>query len=360
VTLDGLFSETKLGEMTLQNHIVMAPLTRCRAIDNVANALMATYYGQRASVGLIITEGTSPSTSGLGYARIPGLFSLKQVEGWKLVTEAVHAKGAKIFCQLMHTGRISHALNLPGGSRVLAPSAVACSEQMYTDKEGMQDLPEPEEMDADDIESTVNDYGRAASNAIKAGFDGVEMHAANGYLLEQFFRPSTNQRDDAYGGSVEHRARFVLEAVQAACDAIGKDKVGVRISPFGVFNEMPPYAEMEEDYRYLVEELNKIGIAYLHIVDHSAMGAPEIPASMKKSIRDIFKGTLILSGGYNAERAAKDVDAGNADLIAVGVPMLSNPDLVDRWKNNKPLNEVDFDTFYTADEKGYTDYPTAA
>jgi N-ethylmaleimide reductase len=355
-----LFSETKLGEMTLQNHIVMAPLTRCRAIDNVANALMATYYGQRASVGLIITEGTSPSTSGLGYARIPGLFSLKQVEGWKLVTEAVHAKGAKIFCQLMHTGRISHALNLPGGSRVLAPSAVACSEQMYTDKEGMQDLPEPEEMDADDIESTVNDYGRAASNAIKAGFDGVEMHAANGYLLEQFFRPSTNQRDDAYGGSVEHRARFVLEAVQAACDAIGKDKVGVRISPFGVFNEMPPYAEMEEDYRYLVEELNKIGIAYLHIVDHSAMGAPEIPASMKKSIRDIFKGTLILSGGYNAERAAKDVDAGNADLIAVGVPMLSNPDLVDRWKNNKPLNEVDFDTFYTADEKGYTDYPTAA
>jgi len=358
-TTDILFSPAKLGELPLQNHLVMAPMTRSRAIDNVPNALMAEYYAQRASVGLIITEGASPSPNGLGYPRIPGMFSLAQVEGWKLVTEAVHAKGAKIFCQLMHTGRISHEYNLPGGARVLAPSAVGCSEQMYTDKDGMQPLPVPEEMDIDDIDSTINEYAQAARKAIKADFDGVELHAANGYLMEQFFRPTTNQRDDAYGGKVEKRARFILEVVKACISMIGKEKIGIRLSPFGVFNEMPPYPEMEADYLYLAEQLNDLGIAYVHLVDHSAMGAPEVPARMKDAIRAAFKGTLILSGGYDAKRANKDLEAGRADLIAVGVPLLSNPDLIQRWKNKVALNEVNFDTFYTPGEKGYTDYPEA-
>ena len=353
-----LFSETKLGELTLQNHLVMSPMTRCRAINNIPNDLMLTYYAQRSSVGLIITEGTSPSTSGLGYPRIPGIFSKDQVAGWTPVTEAVHQQGAKIFCQLMHTGRISHPLNLPGGSRVLAPSALGCSEQMYTDQEGMLDLPVPEEMDVDDIESTVADYARAAKNAVKAGFDGIELHAANGYLLEQFFRPTTNQRDDSYGGSVEHRARFILEVAQACCEAIGNDKVGIRISPFGVFNEMPLYAEMDADYAYLVEQLNEIGLVYIHIVDHSSMGAPVVPNSIKQTIRETFKGLLILSGGYDAKRAESDLEDGKADLIAVGKPLLANPDLVQRWQNKGELNQADFDTFYTADAKGYTDYPT--
>jgi len=353
-----LFSETKLGSMTLQNHLVMAPMTRSRAIDNIPNDLMATYYEQRASVGLIITEGTSPSPNGLGYPRIPGLFSEAQIEGWKSVTQAVHQQGAKIFCQLMHTGRISHASNLPFGAHVVAPSAIACSEQMYTDADGMQALPVPKAMSLAEVKATKAEYVQAARNAVKADFDGVELHAANGYLMEQFFRPTTNQRDDAYGGSCEKRARFILDVAKESCEAIGADKVGIRISPFGVFNEMPPYPEMESDYLYLVEELNKIGLAYIHIVDHSGMGAPEVSDSIKQGIRERFKGSLILSGGYTAERAEKDLSEGRADLISVGVPLLSNPDLVERWKQKKALNKVDFDTFYTPGEEGYTDYPT--
>ena len=352
-----VFSEAKLGTLTLQNHLVMSPLTRNRAIGNIPNELMAEYYAQRASAGLIITEGTSPSPNGLGYPRIPGIFSRAQIEGWTQVTQAVHAKGAKIFIQLMHTGRIGHPLNLPAGARILAPSAVAAAGEMYTDAEGLKAHPVPQAMSEADIQSTVQEYVQAAKNAVVAGFDGVELHGANGYLLEQFIRPNSNLRTDRYGGPIQNRARFVLEVAKAVIDAIGQDKVGIRLSPFGVFNDMPIYDAMEADYTYLTEQLNALGLVYVHIVDHSPMGAPPVPESIKKTMRRVFKGTLILSGGYDRARAERDLAAGNGDLFAMGRSFLANPDLPARWRANAPLNEPDANTFYTPGEKGYTDYP---
>jgi N-ethylmaleimide reductase len=355
-----LFSPTKLGSLSLQNHLVMCPLTRSRAIGNVPNDLMAEYYAQRASAGLIITEGTSPSPNGLGYARIPGIFSDAQVAGWKKATSAVHARGAKFFVQLMHTGRIAHPLNLPAGAKVVGPSAVAAAGQMFTDQEGMKPHPAPSAFTEAELKSTIGEYVKAATNAVAAGFDGIELHAANGYLLEQFIRPNSNQRTDAYGGSIEKRARFVLEAAEATIAAIGKDKVGIRLSPYGVFNDMPLYPEMESDYAYLAKALNEVGVVYVHLVDHSAGGAPPVPDSIKATFRNTFKRTLILSGGYDAERAEADLASGKADLIAVGKGFLANPDLVSRWKVKAALNTPDAATFYTPGSKGYTDYPALA
>jgi N-ethylmaleimide reductase len=352
-----LFGPAKLGPYSLQNHIVMAPLTRSRAIGNVPNDLMAEHYAQRASVGLIISEGTSPSPNGLGYPRIPGIFSQAQIDGWTKITQAVHAKGAKIFMQLMHTGRVTHPLNLPAGARVLAPSTVAAAGEMYTDTEGVKPLPVPTAMSEADIKSTLQEFVQAAKNAVAAGLDGVELHAANGYLLEQFIRPNSNIRTDSYGGPIQNRARFVLEVAAAVAGAIGKDKVGIRLSPFGTFNDMPFYEAMETDYAYLTEQLNALGLAYVHIVDHSPMGAPTVPDSIKKTMRHLFKRALILSGGYDRARAENDLMAGNGDLIAVGRAILANPDLPGRWRANAPLNEPDFNTFYTPGAKGYTDYP---
>jgi N-ethylmaleimide reductase len=352
-----LFSKTTLGPLTLQNHLVMCPLTRSRATGNVPNDLMVEYYSQRASAGLIITEGTSPSPNGLGYARIPGIFSDTQVAAWRKVADAVHARGAKIFMQLMHTGRIGHPHNLPAGAKLLAPSAIAAAGQMFTDAEGLKPHPTPVAMTEADIKTTVAEYAQAAKNAVAAGFDGIELHGANGYLLEQFIRPNSNQRTDNYGGPIEKRARFVLEVVDAAIAAIGRDKVGVRLSPFGVFNDMTIYPEMEADYTYLAQKLNAAGLVYIHLVDHSAAGAPIVPASVKAMFRTTFKRALILSGGYDAERAESDLAAGKADLIAVGKPFLANPDLVARWKANAAVNAPDMSTFYTPGPKGYTDYP---
>jgi len=352
-----LFSKAVLGQFTLQNHLVMCPLTRNRATDNIPNALMAQYYAQRASVGLIITEGTSPSPNGLGYPRIPGIFSTAQVAGWKPITDAVHAKGAKMFIQFMHCGRIAHALNLPAGARVLGPSAVAAAGEMYTDAEGMKPHPVPQAMTEADIKTAIEEFTQAAKYAVAAGFDGIELHSANGYLLEQFIRPNSNQRTDRYGGSIENRARFVLEVAEAVIGAIGKDRVGIRLSPFGVFNDMPLYAEMEAEYTYLAQQLNARGLAYIHLVDHSPQGAPPVPDSMKATFRKLFTRTLILSGGYDAARAESDLSAGKCDLIAVGRPILANPDLVTRWKTGASLNAPDMNTFYTPGPKGYTDYP---
>lgn len=352
-----LFSKTQLGPLALQNRIVMAPLTRSRAVGNVPNELMARYYAERASVGLIITEGTSPSPNGLGYARIPGIFSEAQIAGWKLVTSAVHAKGAKIFIQLMHTGRISHPLNLPQGARLLAPSAVAAGGEMWTDAEGMKPEPVPTAMTEADIKQAVEEFAQAARNAVAAGFDGIELHSANGYLLEQFLRPNTNIRTDRYGGSIENRARFVLEVVDAAVKAIGKDKVGIRISPFGIFNNMPLYPEMESDYTYLANQLNERGLLYIHLVDHSSMGAPQIPDSMQATLRAMSRCALVLSGGYDPVRAENDLKANKGDLIAVGKQVLANPDLPKRWQTGAALNDPDMNTFYTPGSKGYTDYP---
>ncbi len=352
-----LFSPTKLGPLTLQNRLVMSPLTRNRATGNVPNDLMVEYYGQRASAGLIITEGTSPSPNGLGYPRIPGAFSAAQTAGWKRVTDAVHAKGAKIFLQLMHTGRIGHAANLPAGASIVAPSAVAAAGEIYTDAEGMKPHGTPKAMTEADIKTAIGEYVQAAKNAVAAGFDGVELHGANGYLIEQFIRPNSNQRKDAYGGSIENRARFGLEVAKAVIAAIGKDKVGIRLSPFGAFNDMPPYPEMEADYAYLARQLNALGLAYVHLVDHSSMGAPAVPQSIKDTFRKEFKGALILSGGYDAARAEADLAAGKADLIAFGRPFLANPDLIKRWQSGAALNAPDPNTFYTPGPKGYTDYP---
>lgn len=352
-----LFSRTSLGQLELQNRLVMSPMTRNRAIGNVPNELMAEYYAQRATAGLIVTEGTSPSSNGLGYPRIPGIFSAAQVEGWRRIADAVHAQGAKLFVQLMHTGRIGHELNLPSGARVLAPSAVAAAGDIYTDAEGMKPNAMPQEMSAADISDAIGEFVQAAQNAVAAGCDGIELHAANGYLLEQFIRPNSNLRTDRYGGPIENRARFVLEAVEAAIVAIGKDRVGIRLSPFGVFNDMPLYDAMEAEYTWLARELNARGLAYIHLVDHSAMGAPPVPDSIKAAFRSAFKGTLILSGGYDAVRAESDLAAGKCDLVAVGRPFLANPDLVARWKNGAALNAPDPNTFYTPGAKGYIDYP---
>lgn len=352
-----LFSKTTLGPLTLQNRLLMAPMTRSRATGNAPNELMAEYYAQRARAGLIVTEGTSPSPNGLGYPRIPGIFSPAQIEGWRRVAGAVHAQGAKLFVQLMHTGRISHELNLPPGARVLAPSAVAAVGEMYTDAEGMKPNATPHEMSAADIKETVGEFAQAAQNAVAAGCDGVELHAANGYLLEQFIRPNSNRRTDRYGGPIENRARFVLEVVEAAIVAVGKDRVGIRLSPFGVFNDMPLYDAMEADYTWLAQQLDARGLAYIHLVDHSAMGAPPVPDSIKAAFRSAFRGALILSGGYDAARAEGDLAAGKCDLVAVGRPFLANPDLVARWQTGAPLNAPDPATFYTPGAKGYIDYP---
>ncbi len=354
-----LFSATRLGSLTLQNRLVMAPMTRNRSIGNLPNDSVVQYYAQRASAGLIITEGTSPAANGLGYARIPGIFSAAQVAEWKRVTDAVHAKGAKIFMQFMHCGRIGHPLNLPAGARLLGPSAIAAAGQIHTDAEGMKAHPVPEAMTEADLKSTKEEFVQAAKNTLAAGFDGVELHGANGYLLEQFIRPNSNQRTDQYGGPIENRARFVLEVVDAVIAAIGRDKVGIRLSPSGVFNDMAPLAldAMEADYTYLAEQLNARGVLYIHLVDHSAMGAPPVPESLRAKLRSVFKGALIFVGNYDAARAESDLAAGKCDLIAVGRQFLANPDLPARWKAGAALNAPDFSTFYAAGEKGYTDYP---
>ncbi|GAB4022846.1 alkene reductase [Spirosoma koreense] len=360
-----LFSPATLGNLTLTNHIVMAPMTRSRAIGNVPNELIAQYYAQRASAGLIITEGTSPSPNGLGYARIPGIFSDQQVEAWKDVTEAVHQKGGKIFVQLMHTGRIAHAANLPEGAQILAPSSVAAAGDMWTDSEGLVPNATPEQMTTADVRAAIAEFVQAARNAVKAGFDGIELHGANGYLIEQFLSDRSNQRTDEYGGSVENRARFLLEIVGQAIEAIGADKVGVRLSPFGAAGDLLPHAEDTHDlYVYLAEQLNQLGAVYVHLVDHSGLGAPAVPAETVAAIREGYKGTLILCGSYDVERGEADLASGQADLIAFGRPFIANPDLVERMATGAELALPDPATFYAPGPngfaQGFTDYPTLA
>ncbi len=351
-----LFTPTTLGKLQLKNRIVMAPMTRSRATGNVPNELMEKYYALRADAGLIITEGVSPSPNGLGYARIPGLFSDEQVQGWKRVNDAVHAKGGKAFVQLMHTGRVGHPANMQEGSKIVAPSAAALAGDIWTDSKGMQPYPVPTGMTEEDIATAIAEYAQASKNAIAAGFDGVELHAANGYLIDQFLNTAANQRTDRWGGSVENRIRFAVEVAKASAAAISADRIGVRISPYGVFNGVAPDAQMDAIYLRLVEELNAIGLVYIHVVDHSSMGAPEVSAELKQKIRANFKGKYILSGGYDAARANADLDAQKGDLVAFGRPFISNPDLVSKLQNGIPLTPPDMDTFYTPGEKGYTDY----
>jgi N-ethylmaleimide reductase len=353
-----LFEPLQVGAISLKNRIVMSPMTRSRAIGNIPNDLIAEYYRQRSGAGLIITEGTSPSPNGLGYARIPGIFSEEQVEGWKKVTSAVHGEGSKIVVQLMHTGRIGHSANLPQGAKVLAPSAVKPAGQMWTDSLQMQDFLVPEAMTTEELATAKAEFIQAAKNAMLANFDGVELHGANGYLLEQFLSPVSNVRTDEYGGSIENRARFVIEVAAGVVEAIGKDKTGIRLSPYGIASDMPHYPEIDATYKYLAGQLNELGIAYVHVVDHSAIGAPAVPLEIKQAIRDIFKNTLISAGGHTLESAEAVLESGLADLAAFGRPFISNPDLVQRFAQGQELSgNLDMNTFYTADEKGYTDYP---
>ena len=355
-----LFAPTTLGPLALRNRIVMAPMTRSRALEaSTPNELMAEYYGQRAGAGLIVTEGVSPAPNGTGYPRIPGLWSAPQVEGWKKVTQAVHAKGGRIFAQLMHTGRVGHPLNLPAGAEVVAPSAVALEGEMYTDAKGMQPHPVPRAMGEADVRQAVGEFVLASRNAIAAGFDGVELHGANGYLIEQFLSPHTNQRTDAWGGSVEKRLGFVLEVAKSVSAAIGGARVGIRLSPYGANAGMKPYPEIDETYTTLVPRLASTGIQYVHIVDHSAMGAPEVPETLKRALRKAWPRTFMLAGGFDRASAEAALNDGRCDLVAFGRPFLANPDFVARLERGLPLNAPDFATFYTPGPKGYTDYPVA-
>ena len=356
-----LINPYKLAVAELQNRVVMAPMTRSRAIGNLANALIVEYYAQRAGAGLIITEGISPSPNGLGYARIPGLFSEEQTTSWQPVTAAVHARKGRIFVQLMHAGRVGSLLNLPSGAELLAPSSIAVKGKIWTDSQGEQPYALPREMTRDDILEAVEEYAQAARNAVAVGFDGVELHGANGYLINQFLDPESNRRNDAYGQDATGRNRFALEVAAAVVAAIGAARVGIRLSPCGVFNDMSgAYSGIASQYTELASALGRLGLVYLHLVDHSSMGAPKPdPATVQAMCREFRAagGRIILSGGYDRARAESDLQSGAADLIAFGRPFIANPDLVERLKADIPLAVPDQATLYTPGAKGYTDYP---
>ncbi len=351
-----LFTEVKLGKLNLKNRIVMAPMTRSRAIDGQPTDIMADYYGARSSAGLIITEGVAPSANGLGYARIPGLFESQQVAGWKKITSAVHQGGGYIFAQLMHTGRASHPANMRAGTQVLAPSAIGLSGKMWTDKEGEQPYPVPKAMTTEEVRGTIAEYVNASKLAIDAGFDGVELHAANGYLMEQFLNPISNKRTDEFGATSEGRQKFVLEVIKQAAAAIGADRIGIRISPYGAFNDMGAFEGVDEFYVDFSKKLSALGIAYIHVVDHSSMGAPPVSVDLKRKIRENFKGLYILSGGYDAAKANVDLVEGKGDVVAFGRPFIANPDLVEKLKSGAELKAADPTKFYTPGPEGYTKF----
>jgi len=353
-----LFEPFTLGRITLGNRVVMAPMTRNRATaDHVPTDIMATYYGQRASIGLIITEGVAPSADGAGYARIPGLYTAAQVEAWKPVTQAVHEAGGRIFAQLMHTGRASHLDNMPAGARVISSAAVPLPEPIYTDSQGMQPATTPHALTTTEVAAVVQEFVQAAQNAIEAGFDGVELHAANGYLIEQFLNANLNTRTDAYGGSAANRNRFALEIAEGTARAIGADRVGIRLSPHGAFNGMGAFEGVDEQFLELARGLGALKLAYLHLVNHASMGAPALPVNLPSELKAAFGGVFIASGGLDSASAESLLVSGAADLVAFGRPALANPDLIERLQNGAPLNAPDFATFYTPGEAGYTDYP---
>lgn len=352
-----LFSELRIGRHTLKNRIVMAPMTRCRAVENnCANDLMAEYYAQRASAGLIITEASQVSSIGTGYPCTPGIYSHEQIEGWKKITKAVHEKGGLIFLQIWHTGRSSHP-SLIGGETPVAPSAIKIEGDLYT-YEGLQPFPIPRELKVSEIKAIVKEFAQAAKNAVEAGFDGVEIHGANGYLIDEFLKDGTNKREDEYGGSIENRSRFLFEILHAVSNAIGSDKIGIRLSPSGTFNGMSD-SDPQKHFTYICEKLNAYHLAYLHIMEalegDIRHGANVVDLAL---LREVYRGFLITNGGYDKARGNQAIENHFADAIAYGAIYTSNPDLVERFKVDAPLNEVDPSTFYTQDAKGYTDYST--
>ncbi len=351
-----LFSPLSIGGLTLKNRIIMAPMTRCRSVDaNVPNDLMAEYYAQRASAGLIISEATQISTMGIGYPCTPGIHTPEQIEGWKKITQAVHEKEGHIFLQLWHVGRISHS-SYHDDLVPVAPSAIAPKGEVYT-FEGLKPYETPHALSIDEIHAIVADYARAAKNAIDAGFDGVEIHAANGYLIDQFLRDGTNKREDAYGGTIEKRSRFLFEVIDAVTREIGANRTGLRLSPSGTFNDITD-SDPQTHFTYVCEKLSDYNLAYLHIVDalegDIRHGANVVALSL---LRSAYRGTLIICGGYDKSRAEETLANGLADAVAFGMLFIANPDLPERFKSDAPLAQADSTTFYTQDAKGYTDYP---
>jgi N-ethylmaleimide reductase len=341
----------------LKNRLVMAPMTRSRAIGNIPNDLMVEYYSQRTGAGLIITEGTAPTPEGSGYPRIPGIYNNEQIAGWKKITDAVHKDGSKIFLQLMHTGRIGHKANLQEGLKVVGASGIKAAGQIFTDAYGMQDHDAPVPLTTAGVKEVIHGFVTAARNAVAAGFDGVEVHGANGYLVEQFLNPHVNNRPDEYGGSIQARAAFTLEVVKGIADAIGKEKTAIRFSPFSTLGDIPEYdkQEVHETYTYLAKQLDAIGICYVHIGL-----TPAIQAETLQAIRTAFGGTFIICNGFTPETAEDALQQGKADLVAFGSSFLANPDLDRRIAENAALNTPDFSTAYTPGASGYTDYPTLA
>ncbi len=358
-----LFSEYDLSGLRLKNRVVMAPMTRSRATDTVADEQTALYYKQRAGAGLIVSEGSQISTQGVGYLFTPGSHSAEQAQGWKKTTEAVHEAGGKIFAQLWHVGRISHTSLHEGGA---APAGASTKMAENTtsfayDENGNPNAVQasaPRALALDEVKATVEDFTKAAANAIEAGFDGVEIHGANGYLVEQFINASVNDRTDEYTGTtIEGRLRFVLEVVDSVVAKIGKERTGIRVSPFNRIFDMKAFDGEEETWMELARELSKRALAYVHISNRDALVASEEGKAILQKFRDNYRGTLILAGHYTQEEAERDLESGLADLAAFGRPFISNPDLVERMKNNWSLTTPDVATFYGGTEVGYTDYP---
>ncbi len=351
-----LFSPIKVGSIDLKNRIVMAPLTRNRAGEgNVPHEMNAKYYEQRATAGLIITEATPISEMAHGYPATPGIHSHTQVAGWKKVVSDVHAKGGKIVLQLWHVGRISHPSLLPNNALPLAPSAIRPAGQAFT-YNGLEDFVTPRALETEEIPGIINEYVEATRNALAAGFDGVEIHAANGYLLDQFLRDSTNKRTDSYGGSKENRVRLLLEVTRSVVAVAGADKVGVRISPLNPFNDIAD-SNPQELFNYVAEALSSFGLAYLHVVE-GGMGGADVQPFDFVELRKHFTGAYMGNLGYTKAKADAAIAAGKVDLVAFGVPFIANPDLVERFAKDAPLNEADPSSFYGGNEKGYIDYPT--
>lgn len=353
-----IFSPYTLGPLQMKNRAVMAPLTRSRAeAGNLPSSMAAEYYSQRAGAGLIVTEATQAGAGGQGYIATPGIYSPEQVAAWRKVTDAVHQKGGLIFVQLWHVGRISHP-DFRNGELPVAPSAIAPrGVQTYT-AEGLKDIPAPRPLGRNEIAAIIEEFRSAASNAKAAGFDGVEVHGANGYLLDQFLEDSTNQRTDEYGGSVENRARLLFQVIEAVAGVWGGDRVGVRLSPGGTFNDMCD-SHPAETFGYVAKRLATMNLAYLHLIEPSATpGEHPLPDLSARFFRSLYPGTLIVAGGYTFERATAAVKAGLADLVAFGQPFLANPDLVERFRRGAALNTPDPATYYGGGAEGYTDYPT--
>lgn len=354
-----LFEPVQLGWYRLANRIVMAPLTRSRAGDDgVPRPLMAEYYAQRASAGLIIAEGTNISPQARGYAFTPGLYSAAQIVGWRAVTEAVHLRGGRIFPQLWHVGRISHPSLQPDGALPVAPSAICPNATAYTGS-GFEHCVTPRALAVEEISEIVQQYRQAAQNALAAGFDGVEIHAANGYLIDQFLRDSTNRRSDAYGGSRKKRARFLLEVATAVLEACGRERVGVRLSPLSPVNGADLDSDPAATYGYVVERLDALGLAYIHVIEGVTQGPRDVPGGFDlQTLRRAFRGCYIANNGYDLELALQARARGLADLVSFGRLFIANPDLVERFRRGAPLNVPDRATFFGGGAAGYTDYPS--